>query len=346
LINPASNASSRRVIYFWLLGLILSFAFTALIWMLGTDLTRFIKTLLPDQGGTWYFWKLPSRDFWGMAFAWIFYLAHQFAIWAAIYCAYKNLYRFREPWKWGIPRFGLVAIIINTVFIGLHLIQTHVWFDGLAQDVPIATSQYSVIIMLAVVLILENPRRGLFIGLKAGKPFTAAVTAFFRRIHMYIFAWALIYTFWFHPMASDPQLISGFVYMFLLFTQVTVAWTWMHIARRWVIVLESYVAIHAAIVAIFNTSFFNSPVMWPMFFSGFAFMFIFTYMYAFKVRRFVYFIAAAAYVIFLAWLYLPEPIGYGRSLENLARLEFLWIPLILHALAWLFAGLAHLKIKK
>jgi hypothetical protein len=45
-------------------------------------------------------------------------------------------------------------------------------------------------------------------------------------------------------------------------------------------------------------------------------------------------------------LYLPTPVGYGRSIVNLGRLEFMWIPLILHALAWVFAGLAFLKIRE
>ncbi len=346
MINQDLRDRKQPALYLWLSGFLFAVVFTIVIWLLGPNLNHFIRTFLPDQGASWYFWQLPSRDFWGMIIAWALYLLHQFAIWILIYFAYNNLYGFREKWKWGLPKFSLIALPVNVVFVCLHLLQTLVWFDGLAQDLPIFTSQYSVIIMLAVVLILENPRRGLFLGHKAGKPFTAQVTAFFRRIHMYVFAWALIYTFWFHPMAADPQLVSGFIYMFLLFTQMSVAWTWMHLERKWIVLLESYVAIHAAVVAIFNTSFFNSPEMWPMFFSGFAFMFIFTYMYAFKVKRFVYYLAIAVYILFLAWLYIPEPVGYGRSLQNLMRLEFLWIPIILHALAWVFAGLAYLKIRK
>ncbi|MFC1909806.1 hypothetical protein ACFLXC_00740 [Chloroflexota bacterium] len=127
--------------------------------------------------------------------------------------------------------------------------------------------------MLAVIIILENPRRGVFLGRKAGKSFTAQVGLFFRRIHTYLFAWALVYTFWFHPMATDPQLLTGFFYMFLLFTQVMLAWTGVHFSRGWMILLESFVAIHALIVVVFNTSFFASADMWPMFFSGFTFMF-------------------------------------------------------------------------
>jgi hypothetical protein len=340
------NNKSRSALYLWLFGLLFSFFFTTLIWLLGPELRHFTDTFLPDRGASWYYWQLPSRDSLVMVIVWALYLAHQFSIWAAIYFAYKNLHGFREVSRWGLPKYSLVALVINVVFVSLHLLQTHLWFDGLAQDVPIFTSQYSVIIMLVVVLILENPRRGLLLGRKAGKPFTAQLTAFFRRIHMYVFAWALIYTFWFHPMAADPQLVSGFLYMFLLFTQMTLAWTWVHLERKWIVLLESYVAIHAAIVAVFNTSFFSSPVMWPMFLSGFAFMFVFTYMYAFRVNRAVYWLVTAVYILFLAWLYLPEPLGYGRSLANLMRLEFLWIPIILHALAWLFAGLTYLKLRK
>jgi hypothetical protein len=201
-------------------------------------------------------------------------------------------------------------------------------------------------VLLSIVLIIENQRRGLFLGRKSGKPFTSNVAAFFRSSHKYIFAWALIYTFWFHPMATDPQLLSGFFYMFLLFTQLMLAWTPLHLDRRWIVLLESYVAIHALIVAAWNTSFFGGADMWPMFFSGFAFMFVFTYMYAFKASRKIYGLVTTVYAAFIAWLYLPVPFGLGRSIINLMRVEFLWIPIILYGLAALFALLAYLRIRK
>lgn len=340
------DSKSSSALYLWTFGLIFAFCFTILIWLLGPNLNYFVGSLIPDQGASWYYWKLPSRDFLGMIIVWLLYLGHQFSIWVAIYFGQRDLNGFRSHSFFGLPKYSLVALAVNLFFVLLHLIQTHIWFDGLAQDTPIFTSQGSVIIMLAIVLILENPRRGLFMGRKLGKPLTSQVTAFFRRSHMYIFAWALVYTFWFHPMAADPQLLSGFFYMFLLFTQVTLAWTWMHFDKKWIILLESYVAIHAVIVAVFNTSFFNSPVMWPMFFSGFAFMFVFTYLYAFKLDRGIYWMVTLAYIGFLVWLYLPTPIGYGRSFVNMIRLEFLWIPIILHGLAVLFAGLIYLKIRE
>jgi hypothetical protein len=156
----------------------------------------------------------------------------------------------------------------------------------------------------------------------------------------------MIYTFWFHPMATNPQLLSGFFYMFLLFTQLMLAWTPLHLDKRWIVLFESYVAIHAFIVAAWNTNFFGGAEMWPMFFSGFRFMFVLTYLYAAKVNRRIFALVTAIYVAFIAWLYLPAPYGFGRSILNLERLEFLWIPIILYGLVALFAVLAYLRIRK
>jgi hypothetical protein len=329
---------SRGANYTWAGAILFAIVFTGLIWLLGSNLQPFLDTLLPDRGASWYYWKLPARDFWTMVWVWVLYLGHQFSIWAVIYRA-KNSIQFRTPRTNGLSSYNMAALGINLLFTILHLFQTQLWFDGLAQDVPIWTSQYSVIIMLVVVLIIENQRRGLFLGRKAGKPFTAWVNGFFRRNHMYLFAWALVYTFWFHPMAVDPQLLSGFFYMFLLFTQVSLAYTRVHLIKGWIVTLESYVALHALIVAIYNTIFFGSANMWPMFFSGFAFMFVFTQMYALKVDRKIFGLLTGAYIIFLGWLYLPAPYGYGRTISYLFRLEFLWIPIILYGLAALFAGI-------
>jgi hypothetical protein len=124
------------------------------------------------------------------------------------------------------------------------------------------------------------------------------------------------------------------------------AWTALHLNKRWIIFLEVYVALHAVIVAVWNNSFFGGANMWPMFLSGFAFMFIFTYMFAFKANKKIYAAMVALYVVFLAFLYLPSPYGFGFPLQNLMMLQFLWIPIILYLLAGVFAVLAYLKIRK
>jgi hypothetical protein len=234
---------------------------------------------------------------------------------------------------------------VNTVFMIIHLIQTQLFFDGLAQDVPIWTSQGSVILMLVFILIIENRRRGLVLGRKIDVPLTSQVNEFFRRIHMVVVSWALVYTFWFHPMAGDPQLVSGFLYMFLLFTQMSMAWTEIHLKPSWIILLESYVGLHALIVAVFNTIQHGSADMWPMFFTGFTFMFVVTYQYGLNISRKANYLISFLYIFFLVWLYTSIPVGLGRGLEYLTRLEFLWIPLILYLLAFTFGLAAYAGIK-
>ncbi len=329
----------RPVYYAWAGGLVFTVMFTLVIWAVGRGLDPFLFTLLPDQGAAWYFWKLPTREFMTMFIVWTFYLAHQFSLWGAIYWAQKNLTHLRAKPTTGLTRYNFVAIIINFAFILLHLVQTHIWFDGLAQDVPIWTSQGSVIIMLVLIIIIENPRRGFFLGKKMGRPMTAKVSGFLRRYHPYVIGWAIVYTFWFHPMAYDPQLISGFFYMFLLFTQISLAYTIVHVNKGWIVLLESFVGIHAFIVA---TTTLSQAVtgIWVMFTTGFAFMFAFTYIFIFNVRREVKLGVILAYLAGVIWIYLPTQFGgYGREISRLFMLEPLWIPIILYLLAVVIAAL-------
>jgi hypothetical protein len=336
--------SSRRAYYAWIGAILFAIGFTIIISALSPSLDRFPH--LPDQGPEWYYWKLPTGVLLDQLIVWTFYLVHQFALWGAIYWAQKNLKDVIVQRNSGLTRYNYAAFSINTIFIVLHLVQTHIWYDGLAQTVPIWTSQGSVIVMLVFILIIEHPRRGLFLGRKVSRPISSQVSGFFRRNHSYIFSWAIVYTFWFHPMDGDAQLLTGFFYMFLLFAQINLAYTRIHLDKRWIISLESFVAVHALVVAYFNTVVHGSPDMWPMFLSGFVFMFVFTYIYALDVKREVYAAVTLLYILFITWIYLPAPFGYGRSLLNLLRLEILWIPLVLYGLAIAIAGVVYLHIKK
>ncbi|NHJ12454.1 MAG: hypothetical protein EAX95_02205 [Candidatus Thorarchaeota archaeon] len=327
-----------------MVSILFSAVFTIVIWIVGPYLDRFV--LGPDTGPEWYYWQLPDPNFTAQVIVWGMYLAHQISVWATIYWAQKNLVELKTRPAKGITKYNWGILVINIFFIFLHLIQTHIWFDGLAQDVPIWTSQGSVIVMLVLILIIENPRRGLFLGKRAGKPMTARVSGLVRRLHMYPIAWAMVYTFWFHPMFYDPQLITGFFYMFVLFTQMAVAYTYIHVDRRWVVFVEGFVGIHAFFVAVYNTALGESADMWPMFLSGFVFLWVFTYMYAFNMKKVYRWIVTIAYFAFLVWIYLPVPFGYGRDLSRIMMLEFLWIPIALYGLAVVFSAIAYLYLRQ
>ncbi len=338
LLETDKKAKSKMPKYTFIVSLIFSVTFIFLIWILGPLLQRF--ELGPDQGAAWYYWQLPEAVLMTQIIVWFFYLAHQLSLWFLIYWGQKNVSKLREQSKYGLTTYNWLALIINGFFIYLHLFQTHVWYDGLAQDVPIWTSQGSVIVMLAFLLIMQNRQRGIILGKKARKPITRDVARVFMKMHMYVFAWALVYTFWFHPMDSDPQLLTGFLYMFLLFTQVSLSYTKFHLDKKWIILLEGFVGIHALVVAVNNTIMLGSSDMWPMFLTGFLFMVVFTYLYGLKMKSNVRWVIFLAFAGFLLWIYLP--FGYGREFSYLLRMEVIWIPIVLYALAYLFAGIVYM----
>ena len=90
----------------------------------------------PDQGPAWYYWQLPNPSFWTRASVWGLYLGQQLAIWATIYYAQTRSHRTIG----GLHRVNVAALALNAGFILLHVAQTHLWYDGLAQDVSIFSS--------------------------------------------------------------------------------------------------------------------------------------------------------------------------------------------------------------
>jgi len=258
---------------------------------------------LPDRGSAWYFWKLPEATFWSRMSAWGLYGMHQISVWVLVALA------MREPA--GPKRFSRINIaffIVNLLFILLHIAQTHLWYDGLAQDVPIWSSQYSVIVMLILMLFMLNPRRGLILGKKL--PYSESGLRFVNRWHGLYISWALVYTFWFHPAEGSLGLVVGFFYMFLLLTQLCFANTPVHYSLVWVTLLEFTVGVHGPIIAVQN----RLP-MWTMFAAGFFFMSAFTQQYSFKLKPWARALVFAAYAAGVGVMYWFR--GYDRLYEVL-----------------------------
>ena len=300
--------------------------FTLLIWALAGNLARFPH--LPDQGPWWYFWKLSTKQFWPQFTAWSLYLLHQVTVW------YLILRIQRSGAKPGhqLHRDNWWLLGVNLLFSGLHLLQTQVWYDGLAQDTPVMSSQGSVIVMLVLILIMENNRRGLFFGktIKLHQPTVNGI----RRYHGYYIAWAVIYTFWFHPMEGTSGHLVGFFYMFLLMIQMSVPYTRMHTNYIWTFILEIAVLFHGTVVAIMQHN-----GMWPMFFSGFGAMFIITQLYGLKLQKKWTMLATLLYVATVLAIYS----GIFATDRTLAKLyEVIQIPVIEYGLVFVFVGILSL----
>ncbi len=300
------------------IGVVFSLLFTGIIWQLGPLLDK--VQLAADQGASWYFWKLPNPTFWTRATAWGFYLAHQFSLWGLIYYAQTKV----KKYSTSLHKVNYLALGINAFFILLHVLQTHLWYDGLAQDVSIWSSQASVAILLIWVLLMENKRRGMFFGKPL--PLSKEIIRVARKYHGYFFAWATIFTFWYHPTISTSGHLIGFLYMFLLLLQGSLFFTRVHVNRWWTFAQEVGVLIHGTIVAVMQ-----GADLWPMFAFGFGGVLVVTQMYGLKLSKWVRWGLLSTYILFALLIYSE------RGWENLN--EIIRIPLIDYLAVLLLAGL-------
>ncbi len=289
-------------------GILFSFVFTALIWYAGAH-WLVPGALTPDRPGFWYEWQLEDPTVWTRATAWAGYLVHQVGIWWLIWTAQKQ----RPGYTGRLHRFNVLALGVNALGIGLHFVQTQIWYDGLAQDVHEGTAQWSVIVLLVAVIAMENKRRGLFFG--AGSTWVEKVGPFLRRYHGYYFSWAIIYTFWYHPMEDTWGHLFGFFYMFLLMVQGSLFFTRAHVNRKWTVVLEVTFAFHGAMVA------YLAGHGWRMFLMGGLAMFIVTQMHGLGLSRRARWLIGFGYLAGLGlvyagpgWQRVPEVAGIPLTL--------------------------------
>ncbi|HEY60160.1 MAG TPA: hypothetical protein G4N92_05705 [Anaerolineae bacterium] len=316
--NKTTNRSDITAVW---IGIIFSLFFTGLIWWFGSYLYKI--QLAPDQGASWYFWKLPNPTFWTRATAWGFYLLHQLSIWSLIFYTQRNIKKYSTK----LRKVNYLALGINAFFILLHMLQTHLWYDGLAQDVSIWSSQVSVIIMLVWVLLMENTRRGMFFGKPL--PLSKNIIRVARKYHGYFFAWATIYTFWYHPTVSTSGHLTGFFYMFLLLLQGSLFFTRIHLNRWWTFTLEVGVLIHGTIVAIMQG---NS--LWPMFAFGFGGVLVITQMHGLKLPQWVRWSILGVYISSVLIIYNERGWAKINEIIRIPIIDYLAV-LLLAGFLWL-----------
>jgi hypothetical protein len=286
-----------------------------------------------------YEWKLNAPTVWTRLAAWVPYALNQLTVWGLIAWAAKrkrNAAPAAAKYTDRLDPAG-VGFFLATVGFGLlHLAQTQLSYDGLAQDVPVFSSQASVIVMLVLALIMQNDRRGLLFGWKA--PMPKAAVAFVRRYHGYYVAWALVYTFWFHPATGTFGHLAGFFYMFLLLSQGALMYTKLHVSLKWSAVLEGLVLVHGTTVALVGQ---RSP-LWTMFFAGFGFMFVASQLWGLRLSKAANWAVVALYAAVVLFLYSGALSGFGPLFaQDWSKLfQVTWIPITLYALVPVFLLLA------
>ena len=280
----------------------------------------------PDSGPSWYYWKLPDPSAFTRIVAWGSYLAHQLSIWWLIYSAQQAGLRYTR----GLHPVNIKALCINVVFVAWHIVQTRWTYDGLAQDVSIWTSMGSVAILLMLVVIMENQRRGVVLGKKAG--WLEEPGRFLRKYHGYYFSWAIIYTFWYHPIEMTLGHLLGTFYTLMLLLQGSLFFTRQHVDRGWTVSLEAFVLLHGTMVAWLSIE--NQS--WTRFLFGFAAIFVITQMHGLGWSARQRWLVFVGFMLGLG-LYFREDVLLGLS-------EALAIPLIYLVFIPLLAGLVRLGL--
>jgi hypothetical protein len=265
--------------------------------------------LLPDAGSSWYYWQLPNPTLWTRLSAWGLYTLHQVGLWGLIFYAQTNRDSDSRKYIAGLHRVNIAALALNAFFIFGHFVQTHLLYDGLAQDTSVWSSQWSVILMLVWILMMENSRRGLFFGKKV--PVSRGIIQFARKYHGYVFAWAIVYTFWFHPMVGTAGHLIGFFYMFMLMLQGSLFFTRVHINKWWTVAQEVTVLVHGTLVALSQ-----GPNVWPLFAFGFGGLFVITQMHGLGLPRWSKWLILAGYVGGVLFTYYQ--IGFERLPQIIA----------------------------
>jgi hypothetical protein len=274
---------------------------------------------LPDQGASWYYWKLPVITFWPRFTGWLFFILHLLTSWFILYKAKQEKDKHIESEKFGeLTKYNYALLFTHIGFSILHLIQTAIWYDSLAHDTPVWLSQYSVILMLVLIMILVNKSRGLIFGYKL--PIPEAVVGFVAKYHSYYILLALIFTFWYHPMEVTAGHLVGFFYMFMLMIQSTLMYTKNHFNRLWIFILEILVLIHGTTIAIAQGT--ATKDVWPLFTFGFGFIAVFTQIYILKLPKWGYILLQSLYFIAILLVY-SGVLGIKRTFGQIYEIAFI-----------------------
>ncbi len=258
----------------------------------------------------------------GRITAWAGYTAHQLGLWACIYIAQRQRLAYGAP----LRPINWTALGINGAGVLLHYLHTKRYYDGLAADVPEGTALGSVAFMLMLTIVLETPRRGLAFGSRrVGLP--KELIQLVRRYHGYLFSWAVIYTFWYHPMEPRTGHVMGFFHTLLLLIQASLPFTRAHLDRRWTVVLELMVLPHAVTTAVMNRN-----RLAPMFAFGFSGMALIAQMHGLGLSQRVKVGAYLAYGTALLGY-------YGRRGELQRAIDVLRVPALEYGVVGILAAL-------
>lgn len=209
----------------------------------------------PDLGGGWYFWKLANPTIGSRVFVWMCYVIHLVGNWMIVWWAHSMSTKvdasgaLKIQYQTGLRNFNYALLAWNAGFHIMHLIQTHATYDGLAQDVSVSSSQFSVIYVLVLMMTYDARKRGTLFGLPLERCCPQSGVEMITRYHGYYVIWASIYTFWFHPCEPLWGHLFGFMHTGMICLQGSLIFTNAHRNPFWRFVLLGWVVVHAVVIS-------------------------------------------------------------------------------------------------
>ncbi|KAI8361730.1 hypothetical protein BD560DRAFT_318508, partial [Blakeslea trispora] len=150
------------------------------------------------------------------------------------------------------------------------LVHGHVFYDGLAVNVPEGVAQGSVVLILVFAIIIAIPYRGIIFGY-GKKPASDPVIQMVRKYHGYAMSFGTVLNFHYHPVS--------------------------HRNKSWVLLLEVWVFIHGTLTAIIQPG-----IGWQIFSYGFMSMFLVNQIFQTKLAE-NRLLLTASYILFGCWAY-------------------------------------------
>ena len=135
-------------------------------------------------------------------------------------------------------------------------------------------------------------------------------------------------------MEGNWGLISGFIYMFLLFIQLSLFDTPIHRNGAWIVLLEVFVAVHGTLITVYK----HNPI-WPMFLFGFLVMFVLTQIHTLKIPAWTRWLTLGLFIAAVVLVY-----GLIRGFGQVYEVSFIPVALYGGAVGLLALGVVIEKL--
>ncbi|KAI3661665.1 hypothetical protein MP638_002917 [Amoeboaphelidium occidentale] len=223
-----------------------------------------------------YPYRLDVRNLVSTSSAWICYLFHQSAQFYLIFKAKEAHANGELDWSDKINFYARAMFGLNLFFAALHVLQSHLFYDGLAGSFPEISTLFAGVSSLVVGFMFEFTRRGFIFGFtpESFKSFFDDFCYVVRKYHGYLASFGATLTFWYHVMEGTLSHATGFFHIFLLLVQSSLLFQNAHRNRNWTALLEFWILVHGSIVAYFQG--YMQGFLFKMFFASFGLLFLMT----------------------------------------------------------------------